>query len=299
MADSSLTVATRLDDRATLVVTGSDRLRWLNGLVTCNLAPLTAGQGAYGLATSKVGRILADVFVVVTDDRLLVGCPADRAAPLREALDGYLIMEDAEIDDVSSAWAWLALHGPDAPARASAVASQLGGHAAPVFVLDAGDAVLLVPSGAVAAAEAALAAAGVPTLSAAAWDERRIALGVARFGVDFDDKTYPQEASLEKRAVSFQKGCYLGQEVICRLEMRGHVHRRLARLTLDAPPAPGDAVTSEAGESVGAVTSATSLGDGRATALAMVKYAHSEPGTVLQVGGHAARVVDPAPGALG
>ncbi|RYE92662.1 MAG: folate-binding protein [Myxococcales bacterium] len=295
---ATATVATWLEERATLVVTGSDRLRWLNGLVTCNLAPLTPGQGAYGLATSKVGRILADVFVVLAADRMLVGCPVGRAAELHRSLESYLIMEDVEVEEASSAWRWLALHGPDAPALAARAAADAAGHAAPLFVLDAGDAVAVVPAASVAPVSEAVAAAGAPVLAPEAWEQRRVALGIPRFGVDFDEKTYPQEAALERRAVSFQKGCYLGQEVVCRLEMRGHVHRRLTRLALASVPAPGATVATEAGEAVGLVTSATALPDGTATALAMVKYAHSEPGTALRVGDLAARVASPDPGPL-
>jgi folate-binding protein YgfZ len=118
---------------------------------------------------------------------------------------------------------------------------------------------------------------------------------VPRFGVDFDDKTYPQEASLEKAAVSFEKGCYLGQEVVFMLEKRGHVKRRLVSLVVEAaevPPA-GAPVTDEAGAPVGEVTSATrSPTLGTVVALAMLKRVHATPGQSVVVQGARGKVVE-------
>src|SRR5262249_43973105 len=84
-----------------------------------------------------------------------------------------------------------------------------------------------------AAMEGAVRAASGVVGDAAGWEALRLERGVPAFGVDFDEKTYPQEASLEKTAVSFDKGCYLGQEVVCMLEMRGHVKRKLVSIVLD------------------------------------------------------------------
>ena len=127
------------------------------------------------------------------------------------------------------------------------------------------------------------------------WEALRIERAVPRFGVDFDEKTYPQEASLEKTAVSFDKGCYLGQEVVFMLEKRGHVKRKLAAVVLDAgePPARGAEVKDEAGASVGAVTSAAASPTlGKAVALVMVKRAQAEPGKALLLGGSRGEVVE-------
>jgi folate-binding protein YgfZ len=135
----------------------------------------------------------------------------------------------------------------------------------------------------------------------AGWNALRVERGVPRFGVDFDATMYPQEASLEKRAVSFDKGCYLGQEVVCMLEMRGHVKRKLVPLVLEAGdvPAKGASVTTTAGEAVGEVTSAVrSPTLGVPVALAMVKFAHAKPNaggdSTLKVGGIAAKIVERA-----
>ena len=95
-------------------------------------------------------------------------------------------------------------------------------------------------SDAVGAIERAARAAGGGVGDAEGWDVVRVRAAVPRFGVDFDETTYPQEAALETRAVSFQKGCYLGQEIVCMLEMRGHVKRKLVSLAVavSEPPLP-------------------------------------------------------------
>ena len=120
----------------------------------------------------------------------------------------------------------------------------------------------------------------------ATWDAVRIEHGLPRFGVEFDTTHYPQEAALEKLAVSFQKGCYLGQEVVYMLQERGHVKRKLVPLDLDAGelPVAGAAVTTAAGEVVGEIRSAT-LGpsSGKPVAIAMVKWAQAKAGTELNV----------------
>ena len=132
-----------------------------------------------------------------------------------------------------------------------------------------------------------------PRLDEQEWNALRVERGVPRFGVDFDETTYPQEAALEKRAVSFDKGCYLGQEVVCMLELRGHVKRKLARVALDgaSPPAAGSPITDDAGAEIGSLTSvAISPENGQIVGLAMLKLAKTEPGTSLRVGGSVGHV---------
>lgn len=277
-------------DRSTVEVTGSDRLSWLNGLVTCNLAPLKPGQGAYGLATSKVGKILADLDIVIQPERILLSCPSSRIGALLENFDRYIVMEDVELRDASGEHAWFLLHGARAQTAATAFAAELDGVAAALDRTGLHDAVLVVPAARQEATLEAIRRAAAP-LSEHDW--LRIQHGAPLFGTDFDESHYPQEASLEKRAVSFCKGCYLGQEVICRLEMRGHVHRRLAILQLEGnePAARGTPVQA-AGADVGHLTSASWSPDlGKTLALAMLKFASSEPGTSLEVSGRSATVI--------
>lgn len=260
-------------------VRGGDRLAWLNGLVTADVREAKDGRAVYGLAVSKVGRIQADVFVVDAGDSLLVASPARVTEGLREAFDKYLVMEDAELVPQPNSRC-IRLHGAEAAKLARSVATEAGGRAGAVD-----DGAILIVAAEHEARARELLARGARVVDESDYEATRIAAGEPRFGFDFDEKTYPQEASLEKRAVSFSKGCYLGQEVVCRLEMRGHVHRKLVGLDLaGGSPIPGSEVRAN-GEVVGHVTSAADR-----AAIAMVKFAHAEPGTTLEVDGASATV---------
>jgi folate-binding protein YgfZ len=185
------------------------------------------------------------------------------------------------------------VHGPRASEalEAARAAGAVGGL---LDVTGLGGAAVFAPvdvSRAVAAALAGVATVGDDE----GWEALRLERAVPRFGVDFDDTTYPQEAGLERAAVSFDKGCYLGQEVVCMLELRGHVKRKLAAVVLDSsrPPSRAAEVKDEAGAAVGEVKSAAlSPTLKKAVALAMVKRAQAVPGSSLQVAGARAEVVE-------
>lgn len=261
----------------TIVVTGKDRRTWLNGLVTCDLAKLD--RGAYGFAVSKVGRVLTDVVVLPEGDRLLVGVGPRLAAGLVDELDKFLVMEDAEVRDATSEHAWLVAHG-DVPGLFT-----LGvGASAPLALGPDGGGAACVPRG-----DGESLARALDAVSPEAFRAARVLRGVPTFGVDYDDKTYPQETSIDRRAVSFTKGCYLGQEVVCRLEMRGHVHRKLVQLALEGAPPPRGTSVRHADADVGQITSSAPGADG-ALALAMVKHAQTTEGTELEVDGRRAVV---------
>jgi folate-binding protein YgfZ len=282
-------------DLATLVVTGGDRVSWLNGLVTCDLAKRAAGTAVYGLAVARSGKVITDATVVFDDEgaRVLVAVPAAVVDALRAHMDHYLVMEDAEMAPGSDAFVAWGIHGPRA-GEALEAARRAGAAGGLLDRTGLGGAFVLAPKE--RAADVAAALAGVATVgNPAGWDALRLERAVPRFGVDFDAQTYPQEAALEKTAVSFDKGCYLGQEVVCMLQMRGKVKRKLAALVLDGADAPaaGAAVTDEAGAAVGEVTSAApSPTLGKAVALAMIKRAQAEPGKAVRVGGARGEVVE-------
>jgi tRNA-modifying protein YgfZ len=287
-------------DLVTLVVTGGDRLSWLNGLLTCDLSKRGPDDATYGLVVGRNGRVVSDAVVVVDEPRAraLVVAPSGVAEALRAHLDHHLVMEDAEIAAGAGAFEPWALHGPrSADVLGAACASGATGGRADRTGL--GGAFVLVPEDASTAARAAIRrlvseAAGVVG-DESGWEALRLERGVPRFGVDFDDKTYPQEASLEKVAVSFTKGCYLGQEVVFMLEKRGHVKRRLAPIVLGGSRVPdrGDPVTDPAGASVGEITSAArSPTLGKPVAFAMLKRAVAEPGNRVAVSGVPGDVVE-------
>ena len=290
-------------DRAAILITGKDRMTWLNGLVTCELAKRERGQGAYGLLVEKKGRIQADLFVVPSADgdeaTLALAVPASLRESLLATLDHYLIMEDAEL--TASDLVFFVAHGP----RAAELRS-LAPYAGTVDLLGTGGLVLGAPAADAAALEARLretvATLGGVFVDDATWDAIRIEAGLPRFGAEVDATLYPQEAALEKLAVSFSKGCYLGQEVVYMLQERGHVKRKLVPLDLDlgegegegeraALPAAGAAVSTPAGEAVGEIRSAAiGPSSGKPVAIAMVKWAHAKHDTELRVGERTARV---------
>lgn len=274
--DSVLVVAE--PDLALMVVTGDDRASWLNGLVTCDVAKLADGACAYGLAVTQKGRIITDLFVVKRGDAIDVVLPARVRDAVMDALGKYLVMEDAEMARDDSRRVWFA-HGPRAAELGTACdRTGLGG------------AIVIAPPEEKDRLAERVASVGGIVGDASGWEALRIESGVPAFGVDFDDKTYPQEASLEKRAVSFDKGCYLGQEVVCMLELRGHVKRKLVPFVMEEGTAEaGATVTDDAGVEIGKVSSASDR-----VGLAMVKLAHADAGSKLRVAGKVATVSDRA-----
>jgi len=281
-------------DLAVLVVSGKDRVSWLNGLLTCDLAKRAPGSAIYGLVVERKGHVLSDVTVVVDEpgERLFLVVPVFAVESLRAHLEHYLVMEDAEVTPAAGYEVWW-VHGPRSGEALDAARATRGVGGTLDRTGLGGAMVLAAPD---VTREVGAAIAGVATVGDdAGWEALRLERGVPRFGVDFDDKTYPQEAQLEKVAVSFDKGCYLGQEVVCMLEMRGHVKRKLVPVVLDdgAPPPRGAPVTDEAGAPVGEVTSAgTSPTLGKPVAMAMVKRAFAEAGKRLVVAGASGEVVE-------
>jgi len=281
---------------AGLVVTGVDRVSWLNGLVTCDLAGWgadPAGEARYALLVARSGRVLADPILIADGERVIAALAVSLVDRLREHLDHYLVMEDAEVAPGAEAFEIWMVHGPASPGVLSA-ARRAGAAAGSLDRTGlGGGGIILAPvaqaSAVRAAIESAVREVGGLVGDAAGWEALRLERGVARFGVDFDEKTYPQEASLEKAAVSFNKGCYLGQEVVCMLEMRGHVKRKLVSIVLDATGAgerPGAAVADETGAPVGEITSlALSPTLGVPVGFAMLKRAQAVEGARIVVGG--------------
>jgi folate-binding protein YgfZ len=291
--DSKLTRLFRLSDRAALRIAGTDRVTWFNGVVTCDVAKMKAGDARYGLAVTQKGRILADFYVIYLQDTLIAALPASELESVHQAFEKYLVMEDCELTPQPTSAVWQVV-GPSAgllleTARAKKGAGGLVGEDMAVIVAEEAAAADVE-----AALTAALASVGGFLVDEAGREIFRQELAVPRFGLDFDLTTYPQEAGLEKRAVAFDKGCYLGQEVVCMLELRGHVKRKLVSLAVEGADAPkrGDAVLNSAGEKIGEVTSASVSPTLGVLALAMVKAAHAEVGTELTVVGAKANVRD-------
>jgi len=238
-------------------------------------------------------RLLDDLIALLGTDECVLVVPRVVESSLREVFENHLVMEDAEIDPCSTDARIFIVHGP----RSSDVldaARASGCSGAPFDRTGLGGALVLVPQ----AARFDVSSASSGTWGdEAGWEALRIERGIPRFGVDFDSSLYPQEAGLEKVAVSFSKGCYLGQEVVYMLEKRGQVKRRLAVFVLDSPNVPtrGTAVVDVAGEHVGEVTSAVFSPTARGPiAFALVKRVHAEPEAEVNISGARARYWQPA-----
>jgi folate-binding protein YgfZ len=296
-------LAVAAPELAAFVVTGADRATWLNGMLTCDLNGKGPGDAVYGLQVGLKGRIITDVVVLLEPERVLLFVARSAAAAVAELLDRHLMMEDALVEPAFDAFdAWL-VHGPRARDVLEA-ARAAGGSGGVLDRTGLGGAFIASPRGNAAiqgAMRDALARVGGTFGDDAGWEALRIAHRVPRFGADFDQESYPQEAGLEKTAVSFSKGCYLGQEVVCMLELRGHVKRKLVLLLVDGDgdraatdvPARGTPVTDDGGAPLGEVTSAArSAGEGeeRVLALAMVKYAKAKEGGRVKIGTRGAAI---------
>lgn len=275
-------------ERAILRVVGKDRVSWLNGLLTCDVASLKSGEGAYGLLVDKKGKITSDLYIAIFDDDVRVAVPRHTKDQVFDVLDHHLIMEDAELSWVEEAL--FIAHGPSA----TTLRETLPNKSAQLDLTGLGGALWFVDNTESFLADAAkeLTAVSGALGDEAGWDAIRVHRGIPKFDVDFDRSNYPQEASLSKAAVSFSKGCYLGQEVVFMLEKRGHPKQKLVLLEISGPPPTrGANVCSANKEDVGKITSSAARAFNDSTSLAMVKWASAADGTKLLVNGADAVVV--------
>ncbi|MCH9649749.1 MAG: hypothetical protein K0U98_16035 [Deltaproteobacteria bacterium] len=304
--DQALNLGTGLIDlsfRDHLDLHGEDRLRFLNGQMTCDVKDLQPGQGVYGFFATAKGRIEADGIVFALEDRLRLELPPGTGALIRQRLEKYIIADRVEIHDGPKD-AYLLLAGPGAQSCLTKASLQLPKD--PWNHLEAellGNSIRIVHQEGLgiqafalwsspSAAEAIVshwigeAEPSAPQpVGFEALNRVRIEAGIPWFGADFGPENLPQETGLDQ-AINFTKGCYLGQEIIARLHYRGQISRGLRRLKIEAeaPPAAGTELFLD-GKKVGSVTSAASSSrQGGIVGLGIVQRKAFEGGTQLQVG---------------
>jgi folate-binding protein YgfZ len=302
-----------LSARGRVEVSGSEAVQFLNGLVTNDVKTLAAGAWVAAAFPNVQGRLLAHARVMraTEEQKFLIDTEGATAAAVRKNVERFALAGDFRVRDLSAEMALLSAQGA---AAASVVESVLGEDAAqtgrghvsiinwrgsrPVTVArathtgeDGFD--LFVGAGEAAELWDALVAAGARPAGQDALELLRVEAGVPRYGVDVTEANVVLEAGLDD-AVSYTKGCYVGQEIIARIHWRGHVAKRLAGLEPEGEVEPGAAVrTADGAREIGRVTSvAVSPRLGRAVALGVVKYDFLEPGTevvVVGAGGGEAR----------
>ena len=299
--------------RAQLSVTGTDRVSFLQNMLTNDLKSLEPGNGLHAALLTRLGKLVSDLYVYQLDDVTLLEMEPRALTPVTEALSHYIISEDVILRDSSNDEALLSVQGPRSSELLSLVVddklSELAsfhftqttasgqnvrvsatphgpGHSFDIAVPQSDAASLL---------EKVLAVGEQLGLLLAGWQAleiRRIESGIPLFGVDMDDSHLPMEAGLSD-AINFDKGCYLGQEYVVRLAHRGHLNRKLVGLRMIGAwvPQSGDSIfrsKNDAGQDapVGQVTSAAfSAVLGHPIALGYVQRDSFAPGSPLSIRG--------------
>jgi folate-binding protein YgfZ len=273
--------------RGVIEMTGRDRVRFLHGMCTNDIKKLQAGQGCMAAIVNRQGKMVAEMIAVAAENALLLEMDRSNLQPTLDHLSRFLVADDVKMQ-ISDA-AVLGLWGP----RAQAL---LGVRDLPEFhvVMREATAVvrnrtigvegyhLFVPA-AKADEAGRILGHGVAPAGFSAYETLRIENGFPRWGADMDATLLPMEAGLEPIAVSYQKGCYIGQEVIQRVKTYSEPPKMLVQLEV-ADAAPGDRI-SAAGEEIGSVTSSVP-----AVALGLVRKEFKAPGTEVTVGGKPGRV---------
>jgi folate-binding protein YgfZ len=295
--------------RGRIAVSGKDRAGYLQGLLTNDIEALRPGSGCYAAWLTPQGRMLTDLHVLEAGDMMLLDVPLSARELVLQRLDQFLFSEDVQLGDLTDVLRGISVHGTQAAGTIEAVIDfgvkpDLGSWepyrntraeftATPVVVaridqLGVPGFTIYVDAAREAGLVAALERSGAVSVGEAAFHAARVEAGYPLFGVDMDDDIIPLEAGIEPRAISFTKGCYVGQEVIIRVLHRGHgrVARRLVGLRLQngAPPPRGTRIHAD-GRDVGFVTSAVQSPRLGTISLAYVHRDFVEPGTSVQIDG--------------
>lgn len=289
----------QLTGQAQIRLSGKDRTRWLNGMMTNNIRDLAAGHGVYGFLLNPQGQIQGDLYAYNCSDYLLVETDQVQLENILKLFRRYIIMDKVEIAESSDVM--IQVTGPKAAETLAAAGFQLPDLQPLQFAElkwnDLSCTLVRQDFPCVASYEIwcsatdgktiheALAKADAVTVDAGALELLRIACGIPRFGVDIPERTLPQETE-QTRALNFNKGCYIGQEIVERIRSRGNVHRKFSGFLIDgALPPLGTALQVE-GKSVGEITSTASLpiaGGFQNVALGYLRREFATPGNRIPI----------------
>ncbi|MGH2964513.1 MAG: YgfZ/GcvT domain-containing protein [Solirubrobacterales bacterium] len=278
-------------ERGKLLASGPDALEFLQGQLTNDIEAIATGEGCYAALLDRKGHMQADMRVLrLESDRFWVDLERAPTDPVVRHLSLYRVGQEVEIADRTADEAILSVIGPGAAATSGAEGLrtehahrelEVGGATCRAVATDLGID-LICASAQAGAVTAALVDAGAESVSEAAAEIIRVEAGRPRFGREMSSATIPQEAGIDDRAVSFTKGCYIGQETVARLHYRGKPNRHLRGLRLDGPVADGDPITFD-GRDVGRIGTAVVSPAQGPIALAVIRR-EAEPGSRVAVG---------------
>jgi folate-binding protein YgfZ len=293
-----------LSARGRIRVTGEDRARLLHAMTTNHIQQMKPGDGLYAFFLNPQGRILADAFVLCFEDHFLLDTEPETRESLSAHLDKYIIADDVTLEDVTDETFSLGLEGPKAADTAGkagvaaphhrfshvrwgeysvAAIPAAGAHGVRIYgpIEQKEDAVVMLES------------AGAIAASAEDAELVRLEHFVPRYGCDITDHNLPQETQ-QLHALHFQKGCYIGQEIVERIRSRGHVNKLLMGFRMESPSAPerGAKLLLES-QPAGEVTSAASL-EGEVFGLAYVRTPGAKSGAMAEIDGNRVELFPPA-----
>ncbi|MES1260951.1 MAG: glycine cleavage T C-terminal barrel domain-containing protein [Acidobacteriota bacterium] len=294
-----------LSSRGRIRVTGEDRARLLHAMTTNHIRQLQAGEGLYAFFLNAQGRIQADAYVLCFDDHFLLDTEPETRGLVYEHLDRYIIADDVTLEDVTEQTFCLGLEGAGAPATAQAAGMPVPSAPFSHMVWGEYEVAAISATGSPAArvygpaprldeAIQSLEAAGAVAAAPEDAEIVRIQHFKARFGRDITESTLPQE-SQQMHALHFQKGCYLGQEIVERIRSRGHVNKHLMGFRLEGRTAPAKGTQLfTGGKEAGEVTSSAVCPEGNVYGLAYVRVPYNKPGVTVGIEGRPAELFAPA-----
>jgi folate-binding protein YgfZ len=300
-AATEAAAVTEVDAFGLIKLTGNDRVSWLQGMITNDVEKLRPGTGCYAAHLTPQGKIVAHMIVVKDEDALWLSLERAAIPRLIDAFDKLLIMEDVHLADASDAYSILRIVGPNAEKAASewlaaAVGLQeLFSHrkidASRVVVSQLGYDIW-VPRGQADGVLRFLAQHDVTVIDHGTWDVLRTEAGIPVYGVDIDETTTMPE--LGEKGISYDKGCYIGQEVVAKVKYIGHVNRRFVGLLIAGNELPElKSAIRKGGREVGYVTTALfSPGLKKPIALGFVSRSAYAAGSEVEVGAGVATIVD-------
>ncbi len=265
---------------------GADRVRWLNGMVTNNVRDLPPGNGVYAFVLTPQGQIRGDLYAFHLGENLVVEMERAQAETLLPLLRRFIIMDKVEVEDLSERITVIGLAGPKSGAALAAIGLDVNelnplqfaelpwnGHSITAVrkdhpLVDSYE--LWAPKEIAASLVGAFRQYGASEISDDALELFRVASGIPKIGVDIREKTLPHETG-QDRALNFNKGCYIGQEIVERIRARGAVHRAFAGFEVEGTaPDPGTKIQSD-GKEAGEITSVAALPNEKFIALGVLR----------------------------